>query len=140
MEAQITDTTKALSFLLAGKAIVTFKNRLTGGRYTYKIKKDKEKKVFYVQLLTGPDNTADYQYIGLITEAGNFTLTKASRLPITSLPVLGFSKIFSSLVNGNPNENLEIWHSGICGRCSKLLTDPESIESGLGPICRAKKQ
>jgi len=29
----------------------------------------------------------------------------------------------------------DIHHSGRCGRCSKLLRDPISIERGLGPEC-----
>jgi hypothetical protein len=31
---------------------------------------------------------------------------------------------------------VEIMHAGKCIKCGKTLTDAESIEIGLGPICR----
>lgn len=30
-----------------------------------------------------------------------------------------------------------IEHTGRCGKCGKMLRDPESIALGLGPICRS---
>jgi hypothetical protein len=36
------------------------------------------------------------------------------------------------------NPDLEIWHSGRCGRCSRRLTVPESIAAGIGPDCAGK--
>jgi len=29
----------------------------------------------------------------------------------------------------------ELMHEGRCGRCGRPLTRPESIQSGIGPIC-----
>jgi hypothetical protein len=34
--------------------------------------------------------------------------------------------------------HIKVCHCGHCGRCGKLLTVPESIKSGLGPICRGE--
>lgn len=31
--------------------------------------------------------------------------------------------------------SLEVWHEGRCGRCGRALTVPESIASGIGPVC-----
>jgi len=31
--------------------------------------------------------------------------------------------------------DIEVWHSGECSRCGRKLTDPTSIEGGLGPVC-----
>lgn len=33
-------------------------------------------------------------------------------------------------------EQAEWWHEGVCGRCGRRLTVPESIETGFGPECR----
>jgi hypothetical protein len=33
-------------------------------------------------------------------------------------------------------EGYDIKHSGRCCRCAKTLTDPTSIELGIGPDCR----
>ena len=32
-------------------------------------------------------------------------------------------------------KTVEVWHEGICGRCGRKLTVPESVERGLGPEC-----
>lgn len=29
-------------------------------------------------------------------------------------------------------------HSGVCGKCSSPLTDPQSLERGIGPVCAKK--
>jgi len=54
------------NFLTAGKAIFTVSNP-TGTRYTFKVSKprDKEDCPFFVSLLTGPDNWANYTYMGI---------------------------------------------------------------------------
>lgn len=33
----------------------------------------------------------------------------------------------------------KIWHQGCCSACGRKLTDPESIERGLGPVCSGIK-
>jgi hypothetical protein len=33
---------------------------------------------------------------------------------------------------------MEVEHSGHCGRCGRLLTVPSSVQSGLGPECQSK--
>lgn len=33
---------------------------------------------------------------------------------------------------------LEVWHDGACCRCGRQLTDPASVEAGIGPTCRAR--
>lgn len=35
-------------------------------------------------------------------------------------------------------EQGEWWHEGVCGRCGRRLTVPESIEMGFGPDCLEK--
>lgn len=41
----------------------------------------------------------------------------------------------------NPNTDYMVWDSAYevrCTRCGRLLTDSESIELGMGPLCRAE--
>jgi len=33
---------------------------------------------------------------------------------------------------------VEVWHDGCCGRCGRRLTDPGSVERGIGPERRGK--
>jgi hypothetical protein len=37
------------------------------------------------------------------------------------------------------DEQIELMHIGNCLCCGKILTDAESIETGLGPICGGRK-
>ena len=132
---------KALSFMLAGKAIFTLRSAKTGTRYTYKVSKPKPKEgyensnVFFVSYLTGTDNNSDYTYLGMIGKEGGFRLTKASRLPATAGPVVAFQYVFNSLTARGEAPGVEIYHEGRCGRCGRRLTVPESVTSGYGPEC-----
>lgn len=128
----------AKNFILAGNAIFTLRSLRTGTWYTFKVQ-FKEAKGGYpeswmVLLLTGPDNRSNYQYIGQI-KRGEFRTTKASKLSMDSAPVAGFNYAFRNLSNNVEPKNLEIWHAGKCGKCGRLLTTPESLAAGIGPIC-----
>lgn len=124
----------ALKFMLAGKAYVTFRSVKTQTRYTYRLVKAKDRDLWFVSLLIGPENSTSYSYLGVI-QNNSFRLTPKSRLPITSVPVKAFKWVFDKLVKGVEPPDVEIWHEGRCGRCGRLLTVPESIERGIGPEC-----
>jgi len=124
-----------LRFILAGKALVTFRNKDTGNRYTYKIKKSHDGKVYFVSVLYGSDNTSSYMYIGVIRTNRNFEWTHKSKLTSEDIRVRVFKYIYRHIIIGDLDECVEIWHEGRCGRCGRILTVPESIESGIGPVC-----
>ena len=131
-------------FILAGNAIFTLVFLDTDTRYTYRVRKayarEDELPRWFVSLLTGSDNESSYTYIGMIfsNEAGKtyFSLTRKSHLPFTSPPVVGFNRVLRRLNNDEGLMDVEFWHAGMCGRCGRTLTVPESIATGLGPECR----
>jgi len=133
------------AFVLAGDAIFTVANG-KGQRYTYRVRrveKDPAKgPVWFVSLLTGPQNTHDYTYLGMVVETlGGLTvrLTKASKLTVDSLPVRVAVWALRIVSTGHPvPAGYGIHHEGRCGRCGRLLTVPESIVSGFGPECITK--
>ena len=47
-------------FIKAGKAVFTVENKDTGNRFTYKAKKCEDKDIWFVSVLTGPDNYDNY--------------------------------------------------------------------------------
>ena len=122
----------AKKFVLAGKAIFTIRSKKTGTRFTYKVSKGKDN-LWFVGLLSGPDNNADYQYIGIITSDKKFIRTKRSKVGYEAPSFKAFSWFFSHL--SNFEKQADIYHEGRCGRCGRRLTVPESIESGFGPEC-----
>lgn len=127
------DIKDAKNLLFAGKAILTFQSTATQNHYTYKITKAKDKELWFCSLLNGPDNYANYQYIGVI-DNGKFRTTKASKIDAKALSILAFNYTVVHLLKGDLTD-VNIFHEGRCCRCGKRLTTPESIKSGIGPIC-----
>lgn len=123
------------AFIVAGKAIVTVESTSTGARYTYRIKQKKDDDIWFVQLLKGPDNTADYVYIGFFRDDFLFRTSAKSQLHTDSLPCVAIKYVLGQTSIGAPVK-CNVYHSCHCGRCGRLLTTPESIISGLGPECR----
>jgi hypothetical protein len=134
------------TFILAGNAIFTLIGQAS--RYTFKVsRKDPEPgsqyadrgPVYFVALLTGPDNTADYSYVGMLDASrGTIRLTRKSAYKPDSLPVRAFDWTIGRLWLGRPIEPARVLHAGRCGRCGRVLTVPASIESGFGPECIGK--
>lgn len=82
-----------------------------------------------LELLTGPDNTSSYR--GLAWYDGKIgKLWKLGQ----GLEVL--VNTFAKLVErGEPLEGYTVHFARNCYKCNRLLTTPESIERGIGPIC-----
>ena len=129
-------------FLYAGNATFTLRSKKTGTRFTYKVSHKKGGDVSFVSLLTGPDNTSDYRYLGLLPDdrAGEIRgIGKGKSCADYDAPSAKAFRYFLDFVWGrNEGKGLEIWHEGRCGRCGRKLTVPESIETGLGPECAGK--
>lgn len=126
-------------FVTAGRAVFTIKS-VTGEYYTYRVKRVKTDygyDVFFVSLLTGPDNTRNYTYLGMLNDQdGTIRLTKASKYTEDTLPVKVIRWACSVIWNDKPlPDGYDFHHVGRCGRCGRDLTVPTSIESGFGPEC-----
>lgn len=130
-------------FVKAGRAIFTVKSK-TGQYYTYKVGKSEGSEKFspawFIHLLTGPDNTSSYTYMGMLNpKDGTIRLTHSSRFSDDSLPVKVARWATNIIWAGKPlPEGYAIEHMGLCGRCGRALTVPSSIESGIGPECAKK--
>ena len=129
-----------LKFLLAGNSTFTVSND-KGEHYTYRVQKSKNKLhcgkyTFFISLLTSPDT---YTYMGVIKERGFIKLTNASKLCSTSKPFKVANWAINHIFCEVPEpKGYAIEHAGKCGRCGRELTTPESIRTGLGPVCREK--
>lgn len=127
------------TFILAGKAIFTLVG--VSSRYTYKVTRkdgdDRYPETYFVSLLTGPENTSDYTYLGILNQtSGEVRLTRRSAYTDQSAPVVAIRWALGRIWADRPlPEPATILHAGRCGRCSRLLTVPESIASGFGPEC-----
>jgi len=132
-------------YITAGKATVTLLNLETEGRHTYRItapgktaEERREAEILFVNVLTGPENTSHYTYIGLIIRrTGEFKLTTGSRLPSSDVRFSGFAWLCRQARRGRLDRfpHVEVRHHNHCGACGRLLTVPESCDTGLGPVC-----
>ena len=143
--APILDLTNVCRFLLAGEAKFTLVSKVSGERKTFLVEHAKATEKFpegwMVKLLVGPDNGSDYRYIGIIRVGNgiaNFFANKKGYAPEACAAFAWFVRLINARRNDRFNEQAEFWHSGFCARCGRELTDPESIASGLGPVCREK--
>jgi hypothetical protein len=135
-EYQLTyDTEVLLENTLGGHAKLTLQSTATLNHYTFTIKKAKHQELFFVSVL-GPQD--QYFYVGLIDDHKNFKLTKASKYKEESVVYKTFRFFWVNLEKRNvPNlRKLNIFHMGMCNRCGRELSDPLSIQMGLGPFCR----
>lgn len=107
-----------MDFIKAGKAIFTVDNG-KGTHYTYKVtrKEDGSKIMYFVGLLTGPDNNSNYTYMGMLVNDNLYTdthgvkrvfckLTRASTFNNSSTPVRVLNwalDVIQGLNNGLPD-------------------------------------
>lgn len=116
----------------------------TPDHYTYRIvRKDGPRPVWFAGLLAGPDNNSDYQYMGMYYPyRTSISLTGKSRYNEDSMPVRMLNRILAR-IQDNSVEQMEasgfrLHHEGKCCVCGRKLTTPESIETGIGPVCAGK--
>jgi hypothetical protein len=151
------------NFLLAGQAIFTVTNP-SGERYTYKVEcapanpPKFPNTAYLVSLLTGPDNTSNYRYLGVLrmergprtmihlhetTKSCNRASSRVFKVCDWAIKVIAYGGYVTAfdvdgkvmVVKPGLPGGYKIQHAGKCGRCGRLLTVPESIESGIGPEC-----
>jgi hypothetical protein len=128
-------------FIAAGKAEFVIEDLNTGTVREYKVTKHK----YFDQgtrkwnvLLLHRDSYGDsgYAYLGYIKN-GMFTHhTLYSVYSEESEEFTAFDSLFLRVVRGRDlPTNLEFYHLGRCAKCGRKLTDPASINRGLGPKC-----
>lgn len=136
---------KNANFFEGGKAIFTVTNP-SGQHYTFKIRKPRPETPYFVSMLTGPDNTSSFTYLGLYNPTlkmdinQNVRLTAKSRMTNDSTPVKVLRWAIKKVAEANSHAPIlptgySIQHEGRCCRCGRRLTVPESIDSGIGPEC-----
>lgn len=131
-------------FLLAGRALFTVSNP-KGDHYTFKVRRvesewpagsGKMSNTYFVNVKTsGTDRP--YQYVGILkTDTGDIKCTaKSVFLPGTKEYDIAAWACKSVIGMKLIPEGYHIEHAGHCGKCGRTLTDPESIQRGIGPEC-----
>jgi len=124
-------------FFTGGRAVFTIDNG-QGVHYTFKVKAPKFNPAKrYIFLLTGPDNTRSYTYLGELCPAtGTVKLTQSSKYTDDTTPVKVIRWAMKHVFGDKTlPAGYAIHHEGKCGCCGRALTVPESIKRGIGPEC-----
>lgn len=130
-------------FVLAGNARFTIVSKVTGKRFTFRVQasraSDAERAaptLFFVSVLTGSCNETAYTFLGTIFGRTRFVRGRKSSIGQDAPSAKAFAWFWTALsVRGVVPATCEVWHEGRCGKCGRALTDPASIEMGLGPKC-----
>lgn len=143
MAEPFTDAAAALNFITAGNARVTLRSARTGTRYTYRVRSEADHVPnrapgYYVELLKGRDNRADYTYIGML-RGGVFFTTKSTHHLREAAFVKAMGYVLKHLSRGHLPPQAEVWHESRCGVCGRPLTVPSSISTGIGPECSKRR-
>jgi Family of unknown function (DUF6011) len=132
----------AKDFAFAGRALITLESKKSGNHHTYKIvaADDKENFFFVSHLINGSADGGTFAYLGVVNMQenageGHFRLTKKSTAAWDAPSVKAFQFFMASK---ELHPQLVIHHENHCGKCGRTLTEPESIECGIGPVCRAQ--
>lgn len=132
-------SSSALQFvLLADKkntgAEFTIRSRESGKDFTYKIKRQAFKGVWYTHIFV-EKTYLHFDYLGTYFNGKVWLKKQEIKTPAAIAIAWTLNKVqenkFFLL-----DTRIDVFHLGSCLRCGKTLTDAESIEHGLGPICR----
>lgn len=136
-------------YVLAGNAYLTVRSH-TGTRFTFHVRKVAESSAhpgvlqgWKVEVLTGSNNRKDYTPLGRVwgdgTKFCNYRRSPDSRIGAEAPSAQAFVWLWAQITGaGTKLGQAEVWHEGRCGVCGRPLTDPESIASGIGPICQER--
>lgn len=133
----LTDPKLIKQYIMGGKGILTLESP-SGKHHTYYFKKPRNedcfpKDVIFVYCL---HEGSELFYVGMI-EQGKFRLTQSSRFLFDSEIVKGAKYIMKMASSCNDGRPMKLYHEGMCCRCGRRLTNPDSIKRGIGRKCLA---
>jgi len=143
MHTHMLEPSDAHRYIIGGHGKFTLVGKQA--RYTYKVSQAKGYQgdfgPLFIQLLTGADNQNDYQYIGYIPMSNPLELRAGRKGNAKHPAFVALAWWLHHYGKGNTAalEQAEFWHEGTCCRCGRELTVPESIASGIGPVCVGKQ-
>jgi hypothetical protein len=126
-----------LFYIFLGRAFVSLKSLKTDKHYTFRVLRAVKKSNIYWVSVKGPYNRL--YYMGYIINCKKFFLSDKSLYKRGSGPYKALTYLLGILWQSTTIPSvIEIYRENRCGRCRKSLTDPISIERGIGPECYKK--
>ncbi len=135
-------TVSTTQVLCASNAVFTLEGR--GRSWTFRIEEGAASNgrppIYFVQVLTGPDNNNDFTYVGIYEPHNGWVrLSRASKFAEDS-EIVRAIRWYVGLVFNEHEDQVEaagfhIHWSCNCARCGRTLTVASSIDNRLGPEC-----
>lgn len=113
----------------------TVKSKLSGKDYTFKLVKTEFKGGLYINVYVETQYLV-FKHLGVFKNGQ--IIKKGER--VVSDSSVAIEWILRNISKNNlevVDQNVTFTHTGNCIKCGRILTDFESIKSGLGPICRS---
>jgi hypothetical protein len=131
----------AIQYVRGGRGRATLVGRERRYTYSFGVPKGQDSPIF-VRVLVGPDNTTDYEFVGSIAEdraSGRLALYAGAK-GNAAHPAFAALQwwLKAAQVSSVRAMQAQFWHEGVCCRCGRVLTTPESIAAGIGPVCATK--
>ena len=118
-------------YILGGHATFTIVSRNTGTRFTYRVqqKPDTNPPLYFVSVLG-----SRYEFLGIISHDGRYRHGRKSDYDATTPCSQAFGYLMRH-VDHLDTVPIDFYPSTKCCRCGKTLTNPTSIDLGIGPDC-----
>jgi len=131
------------SFIFQGKAVFTLENIESGNYIVYKVYSLKRRRgqpentrLFNVYVRALGDGWRGNRYIGQVDRLTE-TLKTPFGVDTNSVGVRTFNWIIAKWRKLEKFEGkMNMYHMGVCCKCGRDLTVPESINNGIGPQCK----
>lgn len=122
-------------YINGGHGVVTLQAP-SGNHHTYLFKKPHSSSKFKEGTLFVYcfDGKSDCGYVGM-WDTRNFRKTTNSEYEEDTDQFKG-AKYIMYMSMKDFDTPMKLYHEGVCCRCGRQLTTPESIERGMGPVCK----
>lgn len=153
-ELPLTSVKDIRDYMFGGKAEFTLQSNVTGKHFTYRVLKYSDDKIRFVFFLGGSNNDTDWIYAGKLrrfkrdpnalstplTKNNELAFARTPKSPSSAAPVMQAFGWFIHMLNKDTiaEDQVTFLHSGKCSACGRKLTTPESIQTGMGPVCRSR--
>ena len=118
----------------------------TGEHRTFKIVKSKNGKPRWVMLMTGPDNERSFKSFALVSEDNRriFVFNKNKGTKDDPSIYEKYACLLECMLTRQGDEwyterGYTIEGSKKCARCGRKLTEPQSLITGIGPVCAGRQ-
>lgn len=124
--------------VLTHNGVFTVRSTRTGEHRTFRVRTQPDDSSFapgkrVLSLLVGPDNGNDYKGFAFVDENGVYVWGSKR-----TDQYLKLAKMLEKLAEHSAAGRVEVFASTRCRVCNRTLTTPQSVESGIGPVCEGR--